>query len=335
MITDKQFAEGLALVEQANHILIGTHHKPDGDACGSLVVLRDALLALGKRVEALLLSPVPEWYDFIAKGPLIQLHRDLSVDDLQAGLLEQVDLVILVDVNSRAQLPHFADKLDPVDVPVLVIDHHVSSDGLGTLELVDHTAAATGLLIYEFIKFAQWPLSAGMAEALFVAAATDTGWFQFGNADSRVYRDCAALIDAGAHPKRIHDNLYNNFSRPRFKLMMAMLNSLQLHFESQFALLVIRQSDFEASGATSEDTENLINECHRMRSVRASTLLVELPDGRVRCSLRSRDVLDVSVVANQFGGGGHKMAAGTFLPGPLKHAQSLILAAMKDVVCGK
>jgi len=335
MITDQQFTEALQLIERANRILITTHHKPDGDACGSLVVVRDALTAMGKKTDALLLSPVPEWYAFIAKGPLILLHQDLQADDLQAGLLEHVDLVILVDVNSRAQLPQFADALQHVDVPVLVIDHHVSSDGLGTLELVDHTAAATGLLVYELIKFAQWPLTATMAEALFVAAATDTGWFQFGNADSRVYRDCAALIDAGARPKQIHDKLYNNFSLPRFKLMMTMLNRMQLHFDNQFALLVIRQADFEDSGATSEDTENLINECHRMRNVRASTLLVELPDGRVRCSLRSRDVLDVSAVANRFGGGGHKMAAGMFLPGPLEHAQSLILEAMQEIVCGK
>lgn len=325
MIDKHQFSKALQLISQANRILVTTHNKPDGDACGSLVVMRDALLAQGKQVDALVLSTIPDWYVFIASEPLLVMHRDLQPERLYQDYLSQVDLIVLLDVNSAVQLPHFAPVLPQVEAPVLVIDHHATSDGLGTLELVDPTAAATGLLVYELLRYAHWPLTPVMAEALFVAAATDTGWFQFGNTDSRVYRDCAALIEAGARPKVLYDKLYHNFSPARFRLMVRMLNNLELHFNNQFALQVIRQADFAQSGATSEDTENLINECHRIDSIRASTLLVELKDGRIRCSLRSRDALDISIIANRYGGGGHKMAAGAFLPGPLEHARQLIL----------
>jgi phosphoesterase RecJ-like protein len=87
----------------------------------------------------------------------------------------------------------------------------------------------------------------------------------------------------------------------------------------------ILQEDFTRVGATYQDTENLINECHRIGSVIVSSLLVEFPDGRVRCSLRSRGAVDVSEIAARYGGGGHKMAAGTFLPGPIAHAKQLLL----------
>ena len=335
MIDSQQFSEALDLIDRADRILVTTHNKPDGDACGSLVVMRDALRGQGKRVYALLLSEVPAWYRFIASEPLLILGRDVQPDKLLSDYFQQIELVILLDVNSTSQLPHVTECLRQVEVPVLVIDHHATSDGLGSLELVDPTAAATGLLVYELLKYAQWPLTPTMAEALFVAAATDTGWFQFGNTDSRVYRDCAVLIEAGAQPKALYDKLYHNFSLSRFQLMLAMLNNLELHYDNQFALQVLRQSDFAQSGAATEDTENLINECHRIASIRASALLVELGDGRIRCSLRSRDSLDISVIANRFGGGGHKMAAGAFLPGPLEHARKLILEAFSRVFDGK
>jgi phosphoesterase RecJ-like protein len=209
--------------------------------------------------------------------------------------------------------------------PVLVIDHHVTSDGLGDVELSDASAAATGLIVLDLIKHAGWPLTEKMAEALFVAIATDTGWFQFRNTDSRVHRACAEFIDAGAKPTQIYDSLYHNFSHARFKLMAAIFDSLELHLDDTYAAMHVSRQDFERTGAGYSDTENLINECHRIGTVKASALFVELEDGRVRCSLRSRGAIEVDQIAAMFGGGGHKMAAGTYLPGPLENARKLIL----------
>jgi phosphoesterase RecJ-like protein len=209
------------------------------------------------------------------------------------------------------------------------MDHHATADGLGDVELADASAAATGLIIFDLLKYANWPITEKMAEALFVAVATDTGWFQFGNTDSRVYRECAELIDAGAKPTQIYANLYHNFSPARFRLMAAMLNTLELHLDDRYAAMHLLQRDFEQTGAAYNDTENLINECHRINTVKASALFIELKDGRIRCSLRSRGTLDVSQIAVKFDGGGHKMAAGTFLPGPIENAKQLILAEMK------
>jgi phosphoesterase RecJ-like protein len=332
MITTEQFQQAVDLISRARRLLVTTHSKPDGDACGSMSVMTEVLRHLGKEVYPLFLSPVPAWYQFLLSEQVQKLGRQFSEEDLMQGRLEPFDLVILVDVNSVSQLPRFDQYLKTQGPPVLVIDHHATSDGLGTLELVDPTAAASGLVVFELLRFAGWPVTPQIAEALFVAAATDTGWFQFGNADSRVYRQCADLIDAGARPAAIYGRLYQNFPYSRFRLMLAMLNSLELHFDGRFALQYIRRADFERSGATYEDTENFINECHRIGKVAASALLVELEDGRIRCSLRSRSSaglpaggsIDVSRIAERFGGGGHKMAAGMFLQGPIEQAAERI-----------
>lgn len=325
MANTDAYQQALELIDKATNVLVTTHTKPDGDACGCVAVLTEVLRSRGKTVQPVLLSPAPQWYQFLFQEEIPVLQTDEQVDSLIAGALGDFDLIVIVDTNSYSQLPRFERYLRQATAPVLVIDHHVTNDGLGHVQLVDPTAAAAGLVTYEFLRHAGWPLTGEMAEALFVAIATDTGWFQFNNTDSRTYRRSAELIDLGAAPAQIYDKLYHNFSYSRFKLMQAMLERLELHLDGRYAVQHLLQEDFARTGTTHQDTENLINECHRIGSVLVSTLLVELEDGRVRCSLRSRGAVDVSEIATKYGGGGHKMAAGTFLPGPIEHAKQLIL----------
>jgi phosphoesterase RecJ-like protein len=239
--------------------------------------------------------------------------------------LGEFDLIIIVDTNSFSQLPQFDQYLKQAGKPVLVIDHHATSDGIGDVELVDSNAAATGLIVLDLLKYAGWKITERIAQALFVAIATDTGWFHFSNTDKKVYRSCAELIDAGAKPTQLYHDLYQNFSLSRFKLMVAMLGTLELCLDGRFATQHISRRDFERTGAADADTENLINECHRISTVQVSALFTELKDGRIRCSLRSTCPIDVSKIASKFGGGGHPAAAGTYLPRPLENAQQLIL----------
>ena len=329
MANNRDFQKAIELIGKSSNILITSHTKPDGDACGCISAMCELLGTLDKNVTPLMLSAVPQWYEFLfAEKPAV-LGEDVQLDELTAGRFGQFDLVLIVDTNSHSQLAKFNDYLKQNDKPVLILDHHETSDGLGDVELVDSDAASTALIVLDLLKFAGWPVTEKIAESLFVALATDTGWFQFSNSDSRVYRACAELIDAGVKPTQIYDHLYLNFSQERFKLMAGMLDKLELHLDGRFALMQITRQDFEQTGAAYSDTENLINECHRIDSVEASALFIELKDGRIRCSLRSRGPIDVSKIAAKFGGGGHTMAAGTFLPGPLENAKKLILAEME------
>jgi phosphoesterase RecJ-like protein len=330
MATNTDFQKALDLINKSGNILITTHTRPDGDACGCIAAMSDVLASLDKKCKALMLSTIPEWYEFLFAEKVPVLGEDIQLDWLTEGRFGEFDLIIIVDTNSYSQLDKFGQYLKQAQIPVLIIDHHATADGLGDVELVDSEAAATALIVHDFSKFAGWKITEKIAEAMFVAIATDTGWFQFRNTDSRVYRACAELIDAGVKPIEIHEVLFQNFSHQRFKLMVAMLNTLQLHLDGRFATQHILLRDFERTGASHKDTENLINECQRISTVEVAALFVELKDGRIRCSLRSKGTIDVSQIAAKFGGGGHKMAAGTFLSGPLEEAKKIILDEMTE-----
>ena len=330
MISSDDFQKALELINKSSNILLTTHIKPDGDACGSLIAIFDTLTALNKTVKLILLSEVPEWYESLFDEKPAILGKDITVEQLKQGQFAEPDLIIIIDTNSYSQLPQFDQYLKHTDKPVLVIDHHVTADGLGDVELVDTTAAATALIIFDLLKYANWPVIEKIAQSLFVAVATDTGWFQFSNTDSAVFRICADLIDSGVNPTEIYHDLYQSFSPQRFRLMGAMLNTLELHLNGRFATQQLLQADFKQTGATYKDTENLIDECRRISTVEAAALFVELPDGRIKCSLRSRGNIDVRRIAEKFDGGGHTAAAGVHLPGPLKDAKQLIFAAVAE-----
>ncbi|MHC4396917.1 MAG: DHH family phosphoesterase [Planctomycetota bacterium] len=333
MVGDNDFQKAVELINKSGSVLITTHTRPDGDACGSIVALADTLTSLGKEVTSILLSPLPEWYEFLfAEKPAI-LGEDVSIEQLKQGRFAEIDLIILIDVNSDNQLPGFAEFLKQNDKPVIAIDHHITNDGLGDIELVDKAAAAAGLIIFDLLKYADWTINKKIAQALFVSISTDTGWFRFSNTNSRVHRSCVELIDAGANPTKIYHDLYQNFSHQRLKLMTAMLGTLELHFDGRYASQHLQQKDFEQTGAAYKDTENLIDECQQIGTVEATALFVELKDGRIKCSLRSRGDVNVLDIARKFGGGGHTMAAGTHLQGPLEKAEKLIKAEFEKQLC--
>jgi phosphoesterase RecJ-like protein len=329
MVQSEKSHEAFHLLSKSTSCLITTHTKPDGDACGCMAAMRETLITLGKQVKLLVPTVVPHWYQFLFDEKVSVLDKDVKVQELIEDRSGKFDLIIIVDTGSYTQLDEFEKYLKynstaAKHVPVLVIDHHATSGHIGNVELIEPAASAAGLIVLDLLKYSGWQITPKTAEALFVAIATDTGWFEFNNTDSRVLRSCAELIEAGAKPNEIYNKLYQNFPYSRFKLLVTMLNTLELHFGQRYAAVHLLQRDFDATGSTYEDTENMINESQRIGSVKVSALFVELKDGRIRCSLRSRCDLDVSRIAAKFGGGGHKMAAGTYLPGPLENAKRLI-----------
>jgi phosphoesterase RecJ-like protein len=339
------FQKAVELIGKSNKVLITTHTRPDGDGCGCIAAISETLTTLGKNVKILLLSEAPAQYEFLFKQKPEIFSKKTKIDS---------DLIVIVDTDTYNQLPEFVSRLSSL-VPrpwLLVIDHHVTSDNLGDVRLIDNSAAATAMIVFDLFKYAGWPITKKIAEALFVAVATDTGWFQFDNTDSRTLKVCAELIDAGVIPSKMYRQLYQNFSPQQFTLMVAMLNTLELHLGGRFAMQHLTQQDFKQTGAKYSDTENLIDQCRRISGVEAAALFVEQADGQVKVSLRAfnrdeslgprdpyerretsderRTKIDVCKIAAKFGGGGHKMAAGAHLPGPIENAKKLIFNAVAE-----
>ena len=326
-MNNQNFKKVVELINKSTSVLITTHTKADGDAVGCCIAMSETLLAMGRKNQIIFLSPLSDWYAFLIDKPVPVLGKDISKGQLSQN---KFDLIIIVDTNSNSQLPVFEEYLKQTDTPVLVIDHHPTSDSLGDVEIVDSTAAAASSVVLDLFRFARWPITPKIAQALFVGISTDTGWFHFNNTTSRCLRDCADLIDAGASPSDIYRRIYQTFTPQRFKLMTAMQDTLELHFDGRYASQFLTLQDFKTTGAKYEDTENLIDQCQRIGSVVVAALFVELKDGRIRCSLRSRGAVDVCKIARQFDGGGHTAAAGAYLPGPLDNAKKLILDAVKS-----
>jgi phosphoesterase RecJ-like protein len=335
MTTTDNFKKAIDLINKSKSWLVTSHTRPDGDAVGCIKALCQIAKQLGKGAKPLLLSPPAQWYKFIFAGPVPVLGNDVKLDQLKAGKFGSFDLIVIVDTNSYVQLAEFDKWLKVSKLPVLVIDHHLTGDGLGTVEIVDSTAAATGEIVLDLLESADWKVTEQIAEALYIAISTDTGWFRFDNTDARVMRNASKLIELGARPAEIYHKMYQSYSPARFKLLGRMFENLELYHNDKIALMFILRSDFNSTGATGTDTEDFVNESQRISSVEASALFVELKDGGFRCSLRSNGSVDVRQIAAKFGGGGHRVAAGVNLKGPLQQAKKLILDELESALSGQ
>jgi phosphoesterase RecJ-like protein len=330
-IQNKQYKAALDLIHASKKVLITTHLRPDGDACGCVRAVTEGLRAAGKDVQPVLLSPLAAWYEAMFEHKIPILGNDIKKEQL-AEKFADIDLIIIVDTNSLVQLPGLEDWLKiarAAGKKILVIDHHITNDGLGDIELIDVAAAAAGEIVYDFFNAVGWAITPAVAEAIFIAISTDTGWFKYGNADSRIFHTAADLIQAGAKPNEIYRRMYQSFTPSRLKLMTRMLEHLELHNDGRVATQYILRKDFDETGSSGPDTENLIDECQRIQTVDVAVLFVELADGRFRCSLRSKGKIDVRKIAQKFGGGGHTLASGVNLLGPFDSAKASILTEIR------
>ena len=216
----------------------------------------------------------------------------------------------------------------------LVIDHHVSEDDLGAELFKDGEAEATGRLVLEAGEALGVRLTPEIAQPLFAAIATDTGWFRFASTGAETFRAAARLLEAGAQPDRLFKDLYETESLARLRLTGRTLARTQTELDGRLIYTWVERGDFEATGAVPSDTEDLINMTLTVGGTEVALILVETKTG-FKVSFRSRCELDCSRIAEQFGGGGHRRAAGAQLREPLATGREKVLAAVRAAMEGK
>jgi phosphoesterase RecJ-like protein len=307
--------------------LLVTHTRPDGDAIGCLLALRGMLRAQGSQPLAMLYGSIPPRYAFLSPDdPLTEAAAPSQAADAFAP-----DGVVVLDTCAYAQLEPIADWLRASPRPLLVLDHHVTRDVPAKHALIDESASATCLILFEWAQTVGWLLAPRVVEALFVGIATDTGWFHHPNTDVRTLEAAARLVERGATPETVYEQIYGVQSPERVRLFGAALRDVELHDGGRIAVMSIGEDHFKQSGATPADTEDLVNEPMRIRGVTVSVLLVAYAPGRVRVSLRSRSPaagepeINVADVAASLGGGGHPRAAGARVPGSLESVKADVL----------
>jgi phosphoesterase RecJ-like protein len=325
---DIDCSEAIRELRAAGRIVMTTHVKPDGDAMGCLAALRRWLLAEGKEVSVIVPTPPPVKYEFLDPDRAVQV----AGRDVDPAAVPAPDLVCVVDTCAWLQLAGMEPLVAHSSAPVLAIDHHRTRDALADFLLVDPNAAATAVIIHQLLKDAGAPIDAQTATCLFVGLALDTDWFRLPSVDADTLHLAADLVAAGAVPHTIHDQLYLNDDLARMQLRGRAIETLRPALDGRATVMRLTRAMFREFGADIGDTENLINECMRVRGTRVGLMLVEANGDEVRVSLRSRPPVNVLRVAEKFGGGGHHRAAGARLNGSLDKVEATVLEAVAETL---
>lgn len=308
-----------------DRFLITSHQRADCDAIGSEMALALILEALGKQAAIVNSDEVPEHIAFM--DPLGRVGVVGTSAPLEA--LRGFEAMIVVDTSAWTQLGRMAEVLRSFPGTRVVIDHHASEDDMGAHVFKDSGAEATGRLILQLAKELGVTLTPEMAAPLFAAIATDTGWFRFPSVTADTFAALAKLTAAGASPAKTFAELYEQHSLPRLHLRGRMLERVKPECNGRMMWTQVTAADFRETHAQKTDTEDVINTLLTVKGVEVAVLFVELEPMVTKVSLRSRSAFDVNQLASQFGGGGHKAAAGITFAGPMVEAEQAVLEAVR------
>jgi len=310
-----------ALKDGVNYALL-THTSPDGDAIGSSLALAYTLVKLGKKVKLFCQDTIPDSYEFLDGFNLFK--RSLQSEDW-------FDVAVVVDCSDLERLGSLS-AITKCSTKTLNIDHHITNSYFADINHVDLKAAATAEIIYEIISDLEGTIDLPISEALYAGILTDTGNFSFSNVTPRTHIITADLISKGVNPEKVSMLVYKNHSLNRIKLWGRAIDSIETDHTGRFAMIVISSDMLENNGAKEFDVEGIVNFALDIKGVELAVLIREMHTGGVKVSFRSKNLLDVSKLAAQFGGGGHKKAAGCLMKEGLEQSKAIIKTAVAKIM---
>lgn len=313
------FEEIAKVIAKKKKILIYPHVNMDGDALGSAVALCKALRTMGKNCHVLIEDDVPSNLRF--------LDRDYTTFD--QNVIKRPDLSICLDCGDAGRFAKRKAKFDSAPTSIC-IDHHATTKAYCDYNYVDSKSAATGELIYDLLHALDVDIDQEIGEALFAAIATDTGNFQYSNTTKRSHEIVADLYDAGIDSNKVSVELYENMRMEKILLKNKAMGTISTICEGKGIIAYVTQDMLKETGASSDETEGIVQELRSIGSVEIAALLKEMDDGRVKVSLRSKRHIDVTEITSAFGGGGHIRAAGCTLSCSLSEAFDQIKEKMAD-----
>jgi phosphoesterase RecJ-like protein len=309
-------------------VVLTTHVNADGDGAGSEVALWHLLHARGLIPVIANPTPYPERYRFLLAGA-----DGAEQTSRAAREIARADLIIVLDIADLGRLGHLATHIEARKVLVACIDHHQSN---GTLppgpRLVDAEAAATGELIYDLARALSWPLSSDAARALYVALLSDTGGFRFSNTSPRALRVAADLLAHGLDAEDIYTAVYAGVPEGRIRLLAESLDTLAVEVPPGIAWITVPPGALERHAVSPDELDGVVEFARSISGVRLALLFRQLAGGKIKVSFRSVGDVDVARLAETFGGGGHKKAAGASLDGSIAEVQETVLGAARRVL---
>ncbi len=309
----------LDVLRRGERFMVCSHSRPDGDAVGSMLAMGMLLGWMGKRADLVAADRIPSIYRRLpgAEG----IRNAMRVHG-------PYDAVILLECDGleRTRLRGLESFLH------INIDHHATGRRFGAVNWIDRQAASVGEMVLRLIKAAGAAVTPEMAACLYTTLLTDTGGFCYGATRASTFGLAQELTLAGADPVKIAQDVYFSTATSKLLLLGAALNNLKR--EGRLAWLWVTHQDMVRTCAAEEDCEGIVNYAISIAGVEAAVFLRELPDHRIRLSLRSKGRVNVSTIAARLGGGGHDNAAGLTLDGPIDRALEEILMELRPRVAG-
>ena len=317
-----------AFLERHQRFLLTTHVNPDGDAIGSEIAFAHWLLSCGKQVRVLNDSPTPAAFGWLANPLGIEVYDEALCESRFA----EADALVVLDTGNKQRIGRLARHVELHAIAVAVVDHHVTHDGFGQVNVVEPALASTASLVFELVGEAGWTPDAHAAEALYVGLSTDTGNFRYSNADARAHRMAASLIELGVAPEVTTARVSASAPACRLRFFGAVLAALEVLEGGRLAVLEASPEQFARHGLVGADTEGLVDMPRIIAGVEVVALISEVEAGKVKVSLRSAGRASIDQVCSRFGGGGHAHAAGVQMRGSRQDARDRILPELARVL---
>lgn len=319
-------------IQGAQSLLLTTHRQCDGDGLGAQLALYHALKKMDKPVRVLCVDSVPRKYHFL------EPEKHLETFEGPHRPLQPTDLALIFDTNDQRLVEPLFSQLLKTCKEVLFVDHHPLLN-LGPLPSVnswiDTTAASTGEMAFKLIKALNIPLDQDIAEALYTSIAFDTQLFRFVKNSATSHLICAELIPHVREPEEIHRHLFSTHSIEKVSFLAKVLGDIEYFGDGQIALLKLQAQDLLDHGMDMDDSRDIIDMIMNIQTLQGAALFREDAPNEYKLSLRSKGQLEVLAVAETFGGGGHRFAAGAPLKGPYselrKQVVDRLLEQLKDL----
>jgi phosphoesterase RecJ-like protein len=322
MTTNPELQKIVEAIRAKQRFVISSHSRPDGDSIGSQMAAAYALQGLGKQVTVVNADPAPPP---LMQFPGVQQIRvaDRAEGDFDAALIMECGDLARTGV---AGLERFF---------VINIDHHPGNTAYGQLNWFDSTAAACGEQVFDLVRALEVPLTRDIATHIYLAILTDTGSFHYSSISPRTFDICREALEAGVDPVLVARNVYDSNNMGRLKLFGSVLSAMQIDPTARIAIVYLDHEMARQAGGTYEDTEGIINLPLTVKEIQAVVFFKQTEGNEYRVSMRSKGAIDIGAVAKEFGGGGHRNAAGCSVTGPLASLQTTFIEKIEEAIDGR
>ncbi|MAD51658.1 MAG: bifunctional oligoribonuclease/PAP phosphatase NrnA [Candidatus Marinimicrobia bacterium] len=315
------------MIIASERILLTTHENPDGDGLGSASTMYYHLQEEGKECRIINCSDLPVEYDFLNQNKIFELY-DVKEHD---KWLEKCDLAIIFDVGDFKRVRGIKDTINRNEIITINIDHHPhSEDHPFTLNVVDTNAAATGAIIFDYLKMARKkPMTKNMCEGLYTAIMTDTGSFRYSNTDAKCHEIAIECLKAGVETSRIYQRVYETKPQGGVRLLARVIDNITFDSGGELAWFSIDQKMLDAANASSKDVDGFTDFVRSIKGVEVAVMVFENGTNSCRINFRSKGKYAINDVAKYFGGGGHRFAAGAIVKGNKETIIPLVVTETK------